>query len=478
MTRSAFTPNAGDSIIVRLKIDGQTKGFSQVTAQIAELNGQIGAIDLVRPLSQGASIRDFSIYTSGSDHGEKIVEALEKVKGVEVLHHSDRTFLLHLGGKIEVTSRQTLKTRDDLSMAYTPGVGRVCTAIHQHPEQVYKLTIKGNTVAIVTDGSAVLGLGNIGPEAALPVMEGKAMLFKEFAGIDAFPICLNTSSVDEVVNTVRAIAPGFGGINLEDIAAPHCFEIERRLQEELDIPVFHDDQHGTAVVVSSALINALKLLGKKPESIKVVILGAGAAGTACAKMIKQLKVENIVACDRKGAIHKSRDDLNEAKQWFAENTNPEGAKGSLNEVIAGADVFLGVSGPRQLTVENIKKMARDPVVFALANPIPEILPEEAGPHVSVMATGRSDYPNQINNVLCFPGLFKGALDCLATHINEEMKMAAAYAIADCIEEDHLQPEYIIPSVFDAKVVESVAAAVVKAARESKAARRRSRSQFE
>jgi malate dehydrogenase (oxaloacetate-decarboxylating) len=478
MTRSAFTPNAGDSIIVRLRIDGQTKGFSQVTARIAELNGQIGAIDLVRPLSQGASIRDISIYTSGSDHGEEIVAALEKVKGVEIIHHSDRTFLMHLGGKIEVTSRQTLKTRDDLSMAYTPGVGRVCTAIHQNPDQVYKLTIKGNTVAIVTDGSAVLGLGNIGPEAALPVMEGKAMLFKEFAGIDAFPICLNTSSVDEVVNTVRAIAPGFGGINLEDIAAPHCFEIERRLQEELDIPVFHDDQHGTAVVVSSALINALKLLDKKPESIKVVILGAGAAGTACAKMIKQLKVDNIIACDRKGAIHKSRDDLNEAKQWFADNTNPEGLKGSLNEVIAGADVFLGVSGPRQLAVEDIKKMSKDPVVFALANPIPEILPEEAGPHVAVMATGRSDYPNQINNVLCFPGLFKGALECLATHINEEMKMAAAYAIADCIEEDHLQPEYIIPSVFDAKVVENVAAAVVNAARKSKAARRRSRSQFE
>ena len=478
MTRSAFTPNAGDSIIVRLRIDGQTKGFSQVTARIAQLNGQIGAIDLVRPLSQGASIRDFSIYTSGVDHGEEIVEALGKVKGVEVIHHSDRTFLMHLGGKIEVTSRQTLKTRDDLSMAYTPGVGRVCNAIHKDPDLVYKLTIKVNTVAIVTDGSAVLGLGNIGPEASLPVMEGKVMLFKEFAGIDAFPICLNTSSVDEVVNTVRAIAPSFGGINLEDIAAPHCFEIERRLQEELNIPVFHDDQHGTAVVVSSALINALKCLGKKPESIKVVVLGAGAAGTACAKMIKQLKVGNIIACDRKGAIHKNRDDINEAKQWFADNTNPEGLKGSLNDVIAGADVFLGVSGPRQLTVEDIKKMAKDSVVFALANPIPEILPEEAGPHVAVMATGRSDYPNQINNVLCFPGLFKGALDCLATHINEEMKMAAAYAIADCIEEDHLQPEYIIPSVFDAKVVENVAAAVVNAARESKAARRRSRSQFE
>jgi malate dehydrogenase (oxaloacetate-decarboxylating) len=475
MTKGAFTPNAGDSIIVRLKIEGQ--GLSQVTARIAELSGHIGAIDLVRPLSGGCSIRDFSIYTSGAEHGDEIVAALKGVEGIEVIHFSDRTFLMHLGGKIEVTSRQTLKTRDDLSMAYTPGVGRVCMAIHKNPEEVYKLTIKRNTVAIVTDGTAVLGLGDIGPEAAMPVMEGKAMLFKEFAGVDAFPICLNTNSVDEVVNTVKAIAPGFGGINLEDIAAPHCFEIERRLQEELDIPVFHDDQHGTAVVVSSALINALKLLKKKPEDIKVVVLGAGAAGTACTKMIKQLKVDNIIACDRKGAIHKSRDDLNEAKQWFADNTNPEGLKGSLQDVIAGADVFLGVSGPRQLSVENIKSMAKDPIVFALANPVPEILPEEAASHVAVMATGRSDYPNQINNVLCFPGLFKGALDCLATHINEEMKMAAANAIADCIEEDHLQPEYVIPSVFDAKVVERVSSAVIKAARDTNVARGRGRNEF-
>ncbi len=278
MTKGAFTPNAGDSIIVRLKIEGQTQGLSQVTSRIAELNGHIGAIDLVRPLSGGASIRDFSIYTSGADHGEEIVAALKKVKGVEVIHFSDRTFLMHLGGKIEVTSRQTLKTRDDLSMAYTPGVGRVCTAIHQNPEEVYKLTIKRNTVAIVTDGTAVLGLGNIGPQAAMPVMEGKAMLFKEFAGIDAFPICLDAKNADEVVAAVRAIAPGFGGINLEDIAAPHCFEIEKRLQEELDIPVFHDDQHGTAVVVSSALINSLKLLGKNLKRLKLWFWALGRQG--------------------------------------------------------------------------------------------------------------------------------------------------------------------------------------------------------
>jgi malate dehydrogenase (oxaloacetate-decarboxylating) len=330
----------------------------------------------------------------------------------------------------------------------------------------------------VTDGTAVLGLGDIGPEAAMPVMEGKAMLFKEFAGVDAFPICLNAKSADEIVQVVRAIAPGFGGVNLEDIAAPQCFEIEKRLQEELDIPVFHDDQHGTAVVVSAALINAFKLLGKSHQNVKVVVLGAGAAGTACTKMIKQLQINNIIVCDRKGAINKSRKDLNESKQWFAENTNPEELSGSLNEIIAGADLFLGVSGPGQLKVEDIKKMAKDPVVFALANPVPEILPEEAAPHVAIMATGRSDFPNQINNVLCFPGLFRGALDCMATQINEEMKMAAAQAIAGCISQEYLQPDYIIPSVFDVDVVKKVADAVVKAARDSGMARNRGRKKFE
>ncbi len=478
MTKAAFTPNAGDSIVVRLKIEGQAQILPRVMTEIANLEGHIGAVDIVRPLSNGGSIRDISIYTSGVEHGQKIVEALEKTNGVEVVHHSDRTFLLHLGGKIEVASRKELKTRDDLSMAYTPGVGRVCMAIHNNPEEVYKLTIKRNTVAIVTDGTAVLGLGNIGPEAALPVMEGKAMLFKEFAGVDAFPICLNSKTTDEIVAAVKAIAPGFGGVNLEDIAAPQCFEIEKRLQEELDIPVFHDDQHGTAVVVSAALINAFKFLGKSHPKIKVVVLGAGAAGTACTKMIKQLKIENIIVCDRKGAINKSRDDLNESKQWFAENTNPEGLSGNLCEIIAGADLFLGVSGPGQLKVEDLKKMAKDPVVFALANPIPEILPDEAGPHVAIMATGRSDFPNQINNVLCFPGLFRGALDCMATQINEEMKMAAAKAIAECISPEYLQPDYIIPSVFDTDVVTKVADAVVKAARDSGVARNRGRKKFD
>ena len=478
MTKAAFTPNAGDSIVVRLKIEGQAQILPRVMTEIANLEGHIGALDIVRPLTNGGSIRDINIYTSGVEHGQKIVEALGQVEGVEVVHHSDRTFLLHLGGKIEVTSKKELKTRDDLSMAYTPGVGRVCMAIHKNPEEVYQLTIKRNTVAIVTDGTAVLGLGDIGPEAALPVMEGKAMLFKEFAGVDAFPICLNAKSTDEIVQTVQAIAPGFGGINLEDIAAPQCFEIEKRLQEELDIPVFHDDQHGTAVVVSAALINAFKFLGKIHQKVKVVILGAGAAGTACTKMIKQLGIDNIVVCDRKGAINKSREDLNEDKKWFAEHTNPDGLSGKLSDIIAGADLFLGVSGPGQLKVDDLKKMAKDPVVFALANPVPEILPEEAAPHVAIMATGRSDYPNQINNVLCFPGLFRGALDCMATEINEEMKMSAAHAIAGCISHEYLQPDYIIPSVFDADVVKKVGDAVVKAARDSGIARNRGRKKFD
>ena len=477
MTGNDFLPNAGDSIIVRLRIGRHGQTLANVTAKIAELNGILGAIDIVRPISKEGSIRDFSIYTAGPKHAEEIVEALVFLPGVELVQHSDRTFLLHLGGKIEVTNRRPLKTQDDLAMAYTPGVGRVCMAIHKNPDDVYKLTIKKNTVAIVTDGTAVLGLGDIGPKAALPVMEGKAMLFKDFAGVDAFPICLAANSADEVIQTVKAIAPGFGGINLEDIAAPQCFEIESRLKEELDIPVFHDDQHGTAVVVTAALINTLKLLNKKPEDIKVVILGAGAAGTACTKMIQKLNVSNIIACDRKGAIHSNRSNLNEAKLWFSQNTNPNNQKGGLSDIISGADVFLGLSGPGLLKVNDVEKMGKDAIVFALANPVPEIMPEEAAPHVAVMATGRSDYPNQINNVLCFPGIFRGALDCLAKGINEEMKMAAAQAIADCIPDEHLQPEYIIPSAFNQDVVKNVSEAVTQAARDTGLARKRGRKCF-
>lgn len=477
MTGNYFSPNAGDSIIVRLKIDRQGQTLAKITTKIAELSGILGAIDIVRPISKEGSIRDFSIYTNGPEHADKIVGTLRAIKGVELIQHSDRTFLLHHGGKIEVTNKQALKTREDLSMAYTPGVGKVCTAIHKNPDDVYKLTIKKNTVAIVTDGTAVLGLGNIGPMAALPVMEGKAMLFKDFADVDAFPICLDTKNAEEAIQVVKAIAPGFGGINLEDIAAPQCFEIENRLKEELDIPVFHDDQHGTAVVVTAALINALELLNKNPEEIKVIILGAGAAGTACAKMIQKLNVSNIIACDRKGAIHSNRGDLNEAKLWFSQNTNPKNETGGLSDVISGADVFLGLSGPGLLKVDDVKKMGKDAIVFAMANPTPEIMPEEAAPHVAIMATGRSDYPNQINNVLCFPGIFRGALDCLAKGINEDMKMAAARAIADCVPKEHLQPEYIIPSALNQEVVKVVSKAVIQSARKTGMARKRGRKIF-
>ncbi|MGB0364259.1 MAG: NAD(P)-dependent malic enzyme, partial [bacterium] len=374
---------------------------------------------------------------------------------------SDRTFLAHLQGKIEINNRLPLSTRDDLSIAYTPGVARVCTEIHKNPENAYKLTIKGNTVAVVTDGTAVLGLGDIGPKAAMPVMEGKAMLFKQFADIDAWPICLDTTDTEEIISIVKALAPGFGGINLEDISAPRCFEIEERLRNELDIPVFHDDQHGTAVVTTAALINALKLVRKKPKDIKVVVSGAGAAGTACSKMIMHLGVKNLIGCDSKGAIHNQRTDINQSKRWFADNANPDQEQGSLKEVLKGADVFVGVSAPNILDAGDIRNMEKDAIVFAMANPDPEILPEVARPVAAVVATGRSDYPNQINNVLCFPGIFRGALDCRAKTITEEMKLAASHAIAETLDEQHLNPDYIIPTVFDKSVTPKIAAAIAE-----------------
>ncbi|MCH2303749.1 MAG: NAD-dependent malic enzyme, partial [SAR324 cluster bacterium] len=348
-----------------------------------------------------------------------------------------------------------------LSIAYTPGVARVCTEIHKNPENAYKLTIKGNTVAVVTDGTAVLGLGDIGPKAAMPVMEGKAMLFKQFADIDAWPICLDTTDTEEIISIVKALAPGFGGINLEDISAPRCFEIEERLRNELDIPVFHDDQHGTAVVTTAALINALKLVRKKPKDIKVVVSGAGAAGTACSKMIMHLGVKNLIGCDSKGAIHNQRTDINQSKRWFADNANPDQEQGSLKEVLKGADVFVGVSAPNILDAGDIRNMEKDAIVFAMANPDPEILPEDARPVAAVVATGRSDYPNQINNVLCFPGIFRGALDCRAKTITEEMKLAASHAIAETLDEQHLNPDYIIPTVFDKSVTPKIAAAIAE-----------------
>ena len=471
MTVSQPPFNASNSIIVRLKIDNKVGMLASVNRVISEMGGVVGAIDLVGP-EDGVLVRDISIFTNDPDHSDKIVESIKKTPGVEFVNFSDRTFLVHLGGKISIRNRIPVKTRDDLSMAYTPGVARICMEINQDPEDAYKLTTKGNTVAVVTDGTAVLGLGNIGPKAAMPVMEGKAMLFKEFADIDAWPICLDTTDTEEIIRIVKAIAPGFGGINLEDIAAPRCFEIEQRLREELEIPVFHDDQHGTAVVTTAALINALKVVGKNVEKIKVIVSGAGAAGIACTKMIMHLGVKNLIVCDSKGAIHSKRTNLNPSKNWLAENSNPEKESGALKEVIAGADVFLGVSAPNIIGQKDVKNMAKDPIVFAMSNPDPEISPEEASPFAAVMATGRSDYPNQINNVLCFPGIFRGALDCRSSTINEEMKLAAAHAIAGVVDDAHLNADYIIPSVFDTTVAKKISESVQASAYKTGVARRR------
>ncbi len=462
----------GHSITIRIELPNNPGYFAKVVTAIGEQGGNLGAVDIVR-VGKDHMVRDLTVNARGDEHAESIVEAVRQVEGIEVRSVSDRVFLLHLGGKISVENKVPVNTRDALSMAYTPGVARVCMAIAKDPSAVYNLTIKKNTVAIVTDGTAVLGLGDIGPEAAMPVMEGKAMLFKEFGGIDAFPICLNTKDSLEIVQIVEALTPGFGGINLEDISAPRCFEIEELLQERVDIPVFHDDQHGTAVVVMAALFNALKLVQKSMEEIKVVILGVGAAGVACTKMMMRAGVKNIVGLDRSGIVYKGREEgMNRAKRWFAENTNPENQKGTIHEASKGADLFLGLSGPDTFPLEALQSMGRDPIVFALANPDPEIAPEIAMGHCRIMATGRSDYPNQINNVLCFPGIFRGALNVRATGINEEMKMAAAQAIADTIPESELTDEYIIPSVFDRRVVESVSNAVAGAAMETGAARRK------
>ena len=460
MTVSSSPHNPSNSVIVRLRLFNEVGVLNRVTQKISDLGGNIGAIDIVRP-EPDALIRDITIFTHNPEHGEKLVEGLREIEDVEFINFSDRTFLAHLQGKIEINNRLPLSTRDDLSIAYTPGVARVCTEIHKNPENAYKLTIKGNTVAVVTDGTAVLGLGDIGPKAAMPVMEGKAMLFKQFADIDAWPICLDTTDTEEIISIVKALAPGFGGINLEDISAPRCFEIEERLRNELDIPVFHDDQHGTAVVTTAALINALKLVRKKPKDIKVVVSGAGAAGTACSKMIMHLGVKNLIGCDSKGAIHNQRTDINQSKRWFADNANPDQEQGSLKEVLKGADVFVGVSAPNILDAGDIRNMEKDAIVFAMANPDPEILPEDARPVAAVVATGRSDYPNQINSVLCFPGIFRGALDCRAKTITEEMKLAASHAIAETLDEQHLNPDYIIPTVFDKSVTPKIATAIAE-----------------
>jgi malate dehydrogenase (oxaloacetate-decarboxylating) len=455
-------PVASYSLTVRVRIINSPGMLGKVTSAIGAEGGDIGGIDIVEAGRE--MTRDISFKASDEAHGQRITERLRGIEGVTVVNVSDRTFLMHLGGKIEVNGRITVKTRDDLSMAYTPGVARVCMAIHHDPEKAYTLTIKQNTVAVVSDGSAVLGLGDIGPNGAQPVMEGKALIFKSFAGVDAFPLCLNTKSVDEIVMIVKAIAPVFGGINLEDISAPRCFEIEERLQRELDIPVFHDDQHGTAVVVLAALINALKVVGKKLADVRIVFTGAGASGIATAKLLMLEGARHIVGCDRAGTIYRGRtDNMNSMKQWFAEHTNQEGLRGSAGDALKGADIFVGLSGPGVVSLKDIQTMNRDSIVFAMANPTPEIMPEEAGPHVRVMATGRSDYPNQINNSCCFPGFFRGMLDVRARSVNDEMKLAAAHALAGIVGDAELSEEYITPSMFDPRVVPTVAAAVADAA---------------
>ena len=460
-----LNPSSSFSLQIVIEIPNRPGSLASVTSAIASQGGSLGDIALLQRNLKFTQ-REITVDTASTEQADKIIEALEQLPKVKVIDYSDRTFAIHQGGKITVESKLPLHSQSELAMAYTPGVGRICRAIAEDPERVYELTVKSNMVAVVTDGSAVLGLGNLGGEAALPVMEGKALLFKEFAGVDAFPICLTTQDTAEIIETVKRIAPVFGGINLEDIAAPRCFEIEQRLRAELDIPVFHDDQHGTAIVVLAALYNALKLTAKDLKSVKIVINGAGAAGIAIAKLLKTAGATDIILCDSRGIISSDRDNLNKTKQEFA-----VAQKGKLADALQGADVFLGVSAPRVVTSEMVYKMAKEPIIFAMANPIPEIQPELIYDDVAVMATGRSDYPNQINNVLAFPGVFRGALDCRAKAITTNMYWEAAKAIASLVDEDALDREHIIPSVFDPRVSDVVAKAVVLAATNEGVARK-------
>ena len=459
------------AITLRINYPREAGRIARVAATIGEQGGVIQAIDLVH-IQGRRSVRDYTVECASTEHAQRIIDAIRAIEDLVLESVSDDTFLMHLGGKLEIHSKVALKTRSDLSMAYTPGVARVCKAIEADPKISHALTIRRNSVAVVSDGSAVLGLGNIGPEAAMPVMEGKAILFKEFAGVDAFPLCLDTQDPDEIISICKAIAPTFGAINLEDISAPRCFTIEQQLEEQLDIPVFHDDQHGTAIAVLAATLNALRLTGQKPQDMKLVTSGAGASGWACVRALQRLGFGNIVVCDRQGAIHRGRQvGDNPAKRWFVENTNPEQETGNVQEAVRGAHMFLGLSAPGLLHRDDIQAMANDPIVFAMANPTPEIMPEEAEGLVSVMATGRSDYPNQINNVLAFPGIFRGALDARASCINDEMKTAAAQAIAEIVTDEELSPDDIVPSVFNRTVATEVAHAVSRAARSTGVARR-------
>jgi malate dehydrogenase (oxaloacetate-decarboxylating) len=464
----AAPTSAQYSVTIRVRIDHAPGMLGRVATAIGEAGGSIGAIDLISR-DGDQLVRDLAVDTAGTEHAAAITAAVGAIAGVEVIDTTDRTFMMHVGGKIEQVNKHPLRSRDDLSMAYTPGVARVCLAIAEDRQRAFQYTIKRNTVAVVSDGSAVLGLGDIGPEAAMPVMEGKAMLFKEFAGVDAFPICLNTKDPDEIVSVVEAIAPGFGGINLEDISAPRCFEIEERLKTSLDIPVFHDDQHGTAVVVLAALINACKLTGRSIGSLRVLVVGLGAAGIAVIRILQQAGVREIIGCDSRGAVHTGRADyldgsMTPVKRWLAEISNAEGRTGGPADVIDGMDLFVGLSGARVMPPDALARMASDAMVFAMANPNPEVTPEEAARHARIVATGRSDYPNQINNVLCFPGIFRGALDVRAPRITEKMKMAAAEGIAQIVGDAELREDYIVPSVFNRDVAPAVAAAVAAEAR--------------
>jgi malate dehydrogenase (oxaloacetate-decarboxylating) len=464
------SPSAQFSLTLRVEIDRVLGQLGRVTSAIGDAGGQIGAVDIVEQLEH-KTVRELVVDAVDIEHGNAIVLAVNEVPGAQVLEIADRTFELHRGGKIYTGLHSQIRNRDDLSMAYTPGVARVSLEIERDRDRAWEYTIKKNSVAVVSDGTAVLGLGDIGPEAAMPVMEGKAVLFKEFADVDAYPLCLDTKDPDEIIRTVKAIAPGFGGINLEDISSPRCFEIERRLVDELDIPVFHDDQHGTAIVVLAALLNACRLTGRRIEELSVAMAGAGAAGVAVARLLMDSGITSIVACDRFGAIHRDRADyqegtMNVPKTWLAEHTNDEGMQGSIRDALSGRDLFIGLSGPGLIAASDLERMNPDPFVFAMANPNPEVRPEEAAPYVRVMATGRSDYPNQINNVLAFPGIFRGALDVRAAKITEEMKVAAAHGIASVVGDDELAEDYIVPSVFNRDVSQAVASAVATEAERS------------
>jgi malate dehydrogenase (oxaloacetate-decarboxylating) len=467
-------PDIAHSITIRAEYANEVGMLGNITSTISDSGGDIGAIDIVAT-RRDIIVRDITINTRDSIHIDQITNDISSIDGVNIINVSDQVFLRHLGGKIEMKSKTPIKTRTDMSIVYTPGVARISTAIEQHPESVWNLTSKGNTVAVVTDGSAVLGLGNIGAAASLPVMEGKAQLLKELADIDAWPIAINSNDPEEIINTVKLISTGFGGINLEDISSPRCFYIEKRLSEELDIPVFHDDQHGTAVVVLAGLINSSRVVNKKIKNLNITIAGIGAAGISTTRLLLKAGIKNIIGVDKQGIIAKNSDYSNNPNwEWFAKSTNPKNITGDINDALKNSDVFIGLSAPDTINVKQLNLMAKDPIVFAMANPEPEIWPEEALKHVAVMATGRSDYPNQVNNALCFPGMFRGVLNARAKEINDDMKLAAAQAIADCVPEDHLNSEYIVPSIFDKNVTRKVAREVAKSARHTKVARQKNR----